>query len=99
FLGPSITQSEVAFLSKRQSLQINSSNSPNSSFRPVTRKTASPLYHKVTFPEQVGQSLYASTGFVNQTRFLKRNVRSVKAPTGQTSIIFPEKSLSTAFEI
>jgi hypothetical protein len=38
-------------------------------------------------------------GLLNQTLDLNLNVLSVKAPTGHTSIIFPENSLSTAFEI
>src|SRR5690554_2263881 len=92
--GPSIVQSAVAFLSNRQVLQINSSTSPNSSLRAVTRSTSSPLYQRVTLPLQVGQSRCASTGLVNQTRFLKRNVLSVSAPTGHTSITLPEKSFS-----
>jgi hypothetical protein len=38
-------------------------------------------------------------GLLNQTRDLNRNVLSVNAPTGQTSIIFPENSLSIALEM
>src|SRR5690606_32198122 len=93
------TQSAVFFFSKRQVSQINSFTSLYSSLRPVTRNTSSPLYHNVTFPEQVGQSRCASTGLENHTRLLKRNVLSVKAPTGHTSITFPIKSLSNAFSI
>src|SRR5690606_31915956 len=99
FVGVSKIQSLVFLVSKRHVLQINSSTSLYSSLRPVTRSTSSPLYHKVTLPEQVGQSRCASTGFVNHTRFLNRKVLSVSAPTGQTSITFPIKSLSNAFSI
>src|SRR5690606_36255001 len=94
-----MTQSEVAFLSKRHVLQIKASTSPYSSFRAVTRNTSSPLYHSVTLPLHVGQSRCASTCLVNHTRFLKRKVLSVNAPTGQTSITLPENSLSIAFSL
>src|SRR3954467_1273348 len=106
FLGPSIIQSLVFFFSNRQVLQIHpglpsaaSSTSPHSSFLAVTRKTSSPLFQMVTFPQHLGQSLWAFIGFKNQTLCLKRKVLSVNAPTGQTSIMFPLKSLSIAFEI
>src|SRR5690606_42112293 len=98
-VGSSNTQSAVFFFSKRKVSQINSFTSLYSSLRAVTRKTSSPLYHRVTFTEHVGQSRCASTGLVNQTRFLKRNVLSVNAPTGQTSIMLPENSLSIAFSM
>ena len=52
-VGPSITQSEVAFLSKRHLLQINSSVSPHLFFLAVTRITSSPRYQSVTFPEHL----------------------------------------------
>src|SRR5688572_20981766 len=100
-LGPSITQSLVLFFSKRHSLQIHAvlpfssfSISPHSFFLAVTRYTSSPRFHNVTLPEHFGQSLCAFIGFKNQTRFLKRNVLSVNAPTGQTSITLPMKSFS-----
>src|SRR5690606_9664072 len=99
WLGPSIVQSFVSFLSKRQVLQINSRLSLYWFLRAVTRNTSSPRVQRVTFPEQVGQSRCASSGFVNQTRFLKRQVVSVSAPTGHTSITLPEKSLSITFSI
>src|SRR3954465_7434615 len=99
FVGPSMIQSLVCFFSNRHSLQIQSCTSPHWSFRAVTRNTSSPLFHKVTLPQHFSQSLCASIGFKNQTRFLKRKVRSVNAPTGQTSIMLPLKSLSIAFEI
>src|SRR4051812_41053034 len=80
---------------------MNSSTSPHSFFLPVTRNTSSPLYHNLTLPLQLAceQSRCASTGFTFHTRLLKRNVLSVNAPTGHTSIMLPEKSLSTAFSI
>src|SRR5687768_1776135 len=68
--------------------------SPHSSFLAVTLNTSSPLYHKVTLPQHLVQSLCAYTGLVNQNRLLNLNVLSVNAPTGQTSIMLPEKSLS-----
>src|SRR5580765_6379659 len=96
FVGPSITQSAVFFFSKRHSLQIHpgapfvlSLISPHSSLRAVTRNTSSPRIHSLTSPQHLGQSRCASTGLVNQTRFLNRNVLSVSAPTGHTSITFP----------
>src|SRR5690606_1779420 len=95
--GCSIVQSEVSFLSYRHVLQIQSSTSFHSFLREVTRKTSSPRYQTWALPEQVGQSLCASTGFKHHTRFLNRKVLSVKAPTGQTSITFPMNSLSKDF--
>src|SRR5690606_39826243 len=80
-VGSSNTQSAVFFFSKRQVSQINSFTSLYSSLRAVTRNTSSPLYHKVTLPEQVGQSRCASTGLENHTRFLKRNVLSDRKST------------------
>src|ERR1051326_1231627 len=104
FVGPSITQSLTSFFSKRHVLHIQpgfpsavSFTSPHSSFLAVTRYTSSPLIHKRTCPQHVGQSLCAFTGFVNHTRFLKRNVLSVNAPTGQTSMMLPMKSFSKDF--
>src|SRR5690606_13351861 len=86
-VSPSITQSFTSFLSKRHSLQIQpvcpSSVfliSPHWSLRAVTRSTSSPRFHKVTLPQHLSQSRCASSGLVNQTRFLKRKVLSVKAP-------------------
>src|SRR6478672_8680646 len=99
FRGPSIVQSLTSFLSKRHVLQINSSTSWYSSLRPVTRWISSPNIQTVTLPEHVGQSRCASYGLLNQTRDLNLKVLSVKAPTGQTSIMLPENSLSTALEI
>src|SRR5690349_11690261 len=106
FVEPSITQSLVLFFSKRHSLHIQpfspfvlSFTSPHSSLRAVTRNTSSPRIHNLTSPQHFGQSRCASTGLVNHTRFLKRNVLSVKAPTGQTSITFPIKSLSRFFSM
>src|SRR5690606_5609471 len=87
----------VCCFSKRQVLQIHSSTSFHSLLRAVTRQTSSPPYHNCTFPLHVGQSRWASTGFKNHTRFLNRKVLSVKAPTGQTSMMFPMNSLSKAF--
>src|SRR6185437_3042655 len=97
FLGPSITQSLICFFSKRQSLQINSSTSPYLSFLAVTRYISLPCSHTTTLPLHLGQSRCASIGLRNHTRLLKRNVLSVNAPTGQTSITLPEKSLSIAW--
>src|SRR4030095_5426907 len=94
--SPDLTQSPVFFFSKRHSLQIKSLTSPHWSFLAVTRYTSSPRFQMVTFPEHFGQSRWASCGFKNHTRFLNRKVLSVRAPTGQTSITFPMKSLSSA---
>src|SRR5688500_19214211 len=96
-VGPSMIQSLVFFLSNLHSLQIQSITSPHWSFLAVTLYTSSPRFQIVTFPEHLGQSRCASIGFRNQTRFLKRKVRSVSAPTGQTSMTLPLKSLYIAF--
>src|ERR1043166_921662 len=95
--GDSSDQSLVFFFSKRQVLHMNASTSPHSSLRPVTRSTSSPLYHNTTLPEHLSQSRCAFHGLANHTRLLNLNVLSVSAPTGQTSITFPEKSLSMLF--
>src|ERR1043165_9246623 len=95
--GPSTIQSDFCFFSKRHSLHTQSSTSPYLSFRALTRRTSSPFIHRITFPAHLVQFRCASSGFVNHTRLRKRNVLSVKAPTGHTSIILPDMSLSTAF--
>src|SRR6187551_3887043 len=99
--GPSITQSETSLWSKRQLLQMNSSTSWNSSLRPVTRWISFPNIQTVVLPQHPGvvHSLCALYGLLNQTLDLNLKVLSVKAPTGHTSIMFPENSLVIAFEI
>src|SRR5512133_4344351 len=97
--GPSITQSALFFFSNRQVLQMNSSTSPKESLRPVTRSISLCPIHTTTLPEQVVQSRCAFIGLANHTLLLKRKVLSVRAPTGQTSIMFPENSFSTEFLI
>src|SRR5690606_3277444 len=62
----------------------------------VTRITSSPFIQRTTFPEHLSHSQLAFIGFVNQTRLANLEVLSVNAPTGQTSITFPIKSLSRA---
>src|SRR4029079_8354699 len=101
-----MTQSLACFFSNLQVLQIHPGlpsgrliTSPYSSFLEVTRYTSSPRFHKVTCPQHLSQSLCASIGFKNHTRFLNLKVLSVNAPTGQTSIILPLQSLSIAFDI
>ena len=61
WLGPSITQSLVCFLSKRHSLQIHpvlpllaSLTSPHSSLRAVALNTSSPRIHNCTSPQHLG---------------------------------------------
>src|SRR5690606_13272461 len=97
--GPSITQSFTSLWSKRHSLQINSSTSWNSSLRAVTRWISFPNIQRVVFPQHLSQFLWALNGLLNHTLDLNLKVLSVNAPTGQTSITFPEKSLSMAWEI
>src|SRR5688500_14614926 len=74
-----------------------STTSSHWSLRPVTRNTSSPLTHNLTRPEHLPQLRCASIGFVNHTLCLNLKVLSVSAPTGQTSITFPENSLSITF--
>src|SRR4051812_47043873 len=97
FLGPSTIQSDFFFFTKRHSLQIHSSTSPYLSLRAPTRSTSSPFIHRTTLPAHFSQLRCASIGFVYHTRLRKRNVLSVNAPTGHTSIMLPDISFSTAF--
>src|SRR4051812_5358754 len=78
---------------------MNSSTSSHWSFLAVTLSTSSPLSHTLVLPEHFVQLRCASTGLVNHTRCLNLNVLSVRAPTGQTSITLPEKSLSMTFSM
>src|SRR5436190_12402804 len=97
--GPSIVQSCIFLCSKRHSLQMNSFTSLYLSVRADTRRTSFPFVQRTTLPEHFGQVRCASTGLVNHTRLLNRKVLSVRAPTGHTSIMLPEKSLSIAFSM
>src|SRR5208283_2058980 len=97
FRGPSIIQSVGSFFSKRHSLQMNSSTSLNSSLRAVTLTISLPTIHTTVFPLHDGQVRWASMALANHTRLLNRNVLSVSAPTGQTSITLPENSFSMLF--
>src|SRR5690606_34706847 len=96
------------FFSNRHALHIHPvspllavATSPHSSLRAVTLNTSSPRIHSLTSPQHLGllHLRCASTGLVNQTRFLKRKVLSVRAPTGHTSITLPIKSLVKALLI
>ena len=66
------------------------------SFLAVTLTISSPFIQRTALPEHLEQVQVASTGFVNQTLLANLAVLSVNAPTGQTSITFPIKSLSKA---
>ena len=79
---------------------MKSSTSWYSSFLAVTLCISFPNIQSVVFPQHPGvvHSLCALNGLLNQTLDLNLKVLSVNAPTGQTSIMFPENSLSIAAE-
>ncbi len=65
-------------------------------FLAVTLDDFVSFIQRTALPEHLEQVQVASTGFVNQTLLANLAVLSVNAPTGQTSITFPIKSLSKA---
>src|SRR5690606_25176771 len=67
--------------------------------RAVTLCISPPNIQSVVLPQHLSQSLCALNGLLNYTLCLKRKVLSVSAPTGHTSIMFPENSLFTALDI
>src|SRR6185437_16720164 len=94
-----MVQSLISFFSNLQVLQIKDYSSPYSSLRPVTLYISLPWFQTTTLPLHVGHSRWASNGLVNHTRLLNLKLLSVSAPTGHTSIMLPENSLSIEFSI